>query len=176
MDKWGGKYKSCCLALLEEKFKKVYCTSTKNWSLIYSLLASLIYNSKSWTKKKKKKYGGCFMEVSQPPDTASHIMVSASRIIEKLEIAYCMCLCFWTLGFWPNVAEKLLVRWYQLCFDLALLRSLDWNMIICVDVPEAGPLCGHLFWTKKGSMVKPEHQDVEVTTGRWVPFAQDLGV
>ena len=96
------------------------------------------------------------MEVSHPPDTASHIMVSASRIIEKLEIAYCMCLGFWTLGFWPNVAEKLMVRWDKLSFGLerflALLRSLDLNVICnwCWCVPEVGPCCGHQFWTKKG--------------------------
>lgn len=50
------------------------------------------------------------MVVFQPPDTTSHITVTTSRTREKLEIAYCMCLSFRTLGFWPNAAEKLLVR------------------------------------------------------------------
>lgn len=49
-------------------------------------------------------------------------------------------------------------------------------MIVCVDVPEVGPLCGHQFWTKKGNMVKWGHQDVEVMAGRWVYLTQDLGV
>lgn len=49
------------------------------------------------------------MEVSQPPDTASHIMVFTSRITEKVEIAYSMCLVFCTLC-WPIVDEKLPAR------------------------------------------------------------------
>lgn len=93
------------------------------------LIAFLIYNLKAWTK-----IWQCFMEVSQLPDTASHVMVSSSRITQKLEIAYCMCLGFWTLGFWPDAAEKLLLRWDKLSFGLARflssLRSLDWNTII----------------------------------------------
>lgn len=83
--KWvSGKCKSGCLVLLEEKFKK-YVVQAQKTEVFF--IAFLIYNSKAWTEKKKKTYGGCFMEVSQPRDTASHITVSASRIIEKLEIA-----------------------------------------------------------------------------------------
>lgn len=74
------------------------------------------------------------MAVSQPPDTPPHIMGSTSRIIEKLGIAYCVCLSLWTLGFWPNAAEKLLIRGYKLSFGLgrflALFRSLGLIMIM----------------------------------------------
>lgn len=78
------------------------------------------------------------MAVSQPPDTTSRIMVSTSRMTKKLEIAYCMCLSFWTLGIRPNVAERLWRRWYNLSFGLerflALFRSLHLIVIFSVDV------------------------------------------
>lgn len=118
-----------------------------------SFIYSLDYQHYSLVKK-KKKFGGYFTVVSQSPDTTSHITVSTSTIREKLEIAYCMCLSFWTLGFWPNVAEKLLVRWYKLSFqpeeilgfaEKSRCKHDNW----CQYIPEAGPLCGHRFWAKR---------------------------
>lgn len=117
------------------------------------------------------------MAVSQSPDTTSRIAVPTSRIIEKLEIAYGVGLDFWTLGFWPNVGEKLLRR------DISLLlawrdfwlKSLGLIMLIGVDVFQRLRLLVVTSSGQKGQFGGAGYWDVGVMTGGWVYLAKDLG-
>lgn len=81
-----GKFWS--LVLLEDNLKKKL--QVQKAEVLF--IAFLSYSTEACTTTTTTTIWWVFYGGVPTPDTASHIMVSASRIIENLEIASCLCL------------------------------------------------------------------------------------
>lgn len=170
-----GKFWS--LVLLEDNLKKKL--QVQKAEVLF--IAFLSYSTEACTTTTTTTIWWVFYGGVPTPDTASHIMVSASRIIENLEIASCLCLGVWTWGFRPNVAGKWLVRWSKPSFGLksflALLTSLNLNMLIDIAGCQRWGLCSGVTSSgqKEANMEDLGHQGVEMMTGGCVYLAKALG-